>query len=97
MNVIIEKKAHVTTIIINRPEVRNAVDPPTAKAFLALECGPMKLRRRAMWASRRPERSVATQGVVRVTHRCMPHGPPGDARRSGDCVSHALVADSASQ
>ena len=33
MNVIIEKKAHVTTIIINRPEVRNAVDPPTAEAL----------------------------------------------------------------
>ena len=33
MNVIIEKKAHVTTIIINRPKVRNAVDLPTAKAL----------------------------------------------------------------
>ena len=33
MNVIIEKKAHITTIIINRPEVRNAVDPPTAEAL----------------------------------------------------------------
>lgn len=33
MNVIIKKKAHVTTIIINRPEVRNAVDPSTAEAL----------------------------------------------------------------
>jgi len=33
MNVIIEKEARVTTIIINRPEVRNAVDPSTAKAL----------------------------------------------------------------
>lgn len=33
MNVITEKKEQVTTIIINRPEVRNAVDPPTAEAL----------------------------------------------------------------
>ena len=33
MKVIVEKKAAVTTIIINRPEVRNAVDPPTAEAL----------------------------------------------------------------
>jgi enoyl-CoA hydratase len=30
MNVIIEKKDRITTIIINRPDVRNAVDGPTA-------------------------------------------------------------------
>lgn len=30
MNVLVEKKGAVTTIIINRPEVRNAVDGPTA-------------------------------------------------------------------
>jgi len=33
VNVIIKKKAPVTTIIINRPEVRNAVDLTTAKAL----------------------------------------------------------------
>jgi enoyl-CoA hydratase len=33
MRVIIEKKGPVTTIIINRPEVRNAVDRPTAEAL----------------------------------------------------------------
>lgn len=33
MNVLIERKAPVTTIIINRPDVRNAVDPQTAKAL----------------------------------------------------------------
>ena len=41
MNVLTEKKGKVTTIIINRPEVRNAVDGPTArelaKAFRAFE------------------------------------------------------------
>ncbi len=41
MRVIIEKKGAVTTIIINRPEVRNAVDRPTAEelaeAFRAFE------------------------------------------------------------
>ncbi|UCB47770.1 MAG: crotonase/enoyl-CoA hydratase family protein [Deltaproteobacteria bacterium] len=30
-NVLVEKKGPVTTIIINRPEVRNAVDPQTAQ------------------------------------------------------------------
>ncbi len=33
MRVLIEKKGPVTTIIINRPEVRNAVDRPTAEAL----------------------------------------------------------------
>jgi len=33
MLVLTEKKAPVTTIIINRPEVRNAVDRPTAEAL----------------------------------------------------------------
>ncbi|MBI9083486.1 MAG: crotonase/enoyl-CoA hydratase family protein [Desulfobacterales bacterium] len=33
MNVIVEKSAPVTTIVINRPEVRNAVDGPTAEAL----------------------------------------------------------------
>ncbi len=33
MSVIIEKKGFVTTVIINRPEVRNAVDRPTAEAL----------------------------------------------------------------
>jgi enoyl-CoA hydratase len=41
MNVIIEKKEPVTTIVINRPDVRNAVDPQTAgelaDAFLEFE------------------------------------------------------------
>ena len=41
MRVISEKKGAVTTIIINRPEVRNAVDRPTAEdlaeAFRAFE------------------------------------------------------------
>lgn len=41
MRVLIEKKGPVTTIIINRPEVRNAVDRPTAvalaEAFRAFE------------------------------------------------------------
>lgn len=33
MSIIVEKKEFVTTIIINRPEVRNAVDRPTAEAL----------------------------------------------------------------
>ncbi|MEW5723901.1 MAG: enoyl-CoA hydratase-related protein, partial [Thermodesulfobacteriota bacterium] len=33
MLVLTEKKGPVTTIIINRPEVRNAVDRPTAEAL----------------------------------------------------------------
>jgi len=33
MRVLIEKKGPVTTVIINRPEVRNAVDRPTAQAL----------------------------------------------------------------
>jgi enoyl-CoA hydratase len=33
MTVLVEKKGPVTTIIINRPEVRNAVDRPTAEAL----------------------------------------------------------------
>ena len=35
MHVIVEKSASVATIVINRPEVRNAVDGPTAKALAA--------------------------------------------------------------
>jgi enoyl-CoA hydratase len=41
MNMLVEKRGPVTTIIINRPEVRNAVDRPTAEgladAFRAFE------------------------------------------------------------
>jgi enoyl-CoA hydratase len=41
MNVIVEKDGAVTTVILNRPEVRNAVDRPTAEeladAFRAFE------------------------------------------------------------
>lgn len=41
MNIVVEKNEPLTTIIINRPEVRNAVDGPTAKeladAFRAFE------------------------------------------------------------
>ena len=33
MNVIVEKNGRICTIIINRPEVRNAVDKPTANAL----------------------------------------------------------------
>lgn len=33
MNVVVEKNGAVTTIVINRPEVRNAVDGPTAEAL----------------------------------------------------------------
>lgn len=33
MNVVVEKKGPVTTVIINRPEVRNAVDRATAEAL----------------------------------------------------------------
>jgi enoyl-CoA hydratase len=33
MSIHIEKKDRITTIIINRPEVRNAIDGPTAKAL----------------------------------------------------------------
>lgn len=33
MSVSVEKKGHVTTIILNRPEVKNAVDGPTAAAL----------------------------------------------------------------
>jgi len=33
MLVLVEKKGHITTIIINRPEVKNAVDRPTAAAL----------------------------------------------------------------
>lgn len=33
MKVLVEKDGSVTTVIINRPEVRNAVDPETAKAL----------------------------------------------------------------
>ncbi len=33
MNILLEKKDRVTTIIINRPEVKNAVDGPTAEAL----------------------------------------------------------------
>jgi enoyl-CoA hydratase len=33
MSVIVEKNGPVTTVIINRPEVRNAVDRPTAEAL----------------------------------------------------------------
>lgn len=33
MNVIVEKSGPVTTVILNRPEVRNAVDRPTAEAL----------------------------------------------------------------
>lgn len=33
MRVLIEKKGAVTTVIINRPELRNAVDRPTAEAL----------------------------------------------------------------
>jgi enoyl-CoA hydratase len=35
MTVLVEKKGPVTTIIINRPEVRNAVNPATALALVA--------------------------------------------------------------
>ena len=35
MNVRIEKKGSVTTVILHRPEVRNAVDGPTAEALAA--------------------------------------------------------------
>ncbi|MEW6298004.1 MAG: enoyl-CoA hydratase, partial [Thermodesulfobacteriota bacterium] len=39
-----EKDGHVTTVILNRPEVRNAVDHATAQelkaAFLAFEADP---------------------------------------------------------
>jgi enoyl-CoA hydratase len=42
--VLVEKKGVVTTVVINRPEVRNAVDRPTAealfKAFEAFEADP---------------------------------------------------------
>ncbi len=42
MNVIVEKNDRICTIIINRPEVRNAVDGPTAReladAFRAFDC-----------------------------------------------------------
>ena len=34
MTVRIEKSGPVTTVIIDRPEVRNAVNPPTAAALL---------------------------------------------------------------
>jgi enoyl-CoA hydratase len=34
MLVLTEKKGPVTTIVINRPEVRNAVDGPTAQALV---------------------------------------------------------------
>ena len=33
MKVLVEKSGSVTTVIINRPEVRNAVDYPTAQAL----------------------------------------------------------------
>lgn len=33
MSIIVEKKGFVTTVIINRPEVRNAVDRPAAEAL----------------------------------------------------------------
>lgn len=33
MKVLVEKDGPITTVIINRPEVRNAVDPETAKAL----------------------------------------------------------------
>jgi len=33
MKVLVEKDGPVTTVIINRPEVRNAVDPETAAAL----------------------------------------------------------------
>ena len=32
-NVLVEKNASVTTVILNRPEARNAVDRPTAEAL----------------------------------------------------------------
>ena len=35
MNVIVEPKSPVTTITINRPDVRNAVDGPTAEMLAA--------------------------------------------------------------
>ncbi|OJT21956.1 enoyl-CoA hydratase [Archangium sp. Cb G35] len=35
MNVRVEKKGSVTTVILHRPEVRNAVDGPTAEALAA--------------------------------------------------------------
>jgi enoyl-CoA hydratase len=35
MSVRIEKKGSVTTVILHRPEVRNAVDGPTAEALAA--------------------------------------------------------------
>ena len=35
MSVIVEKKGPVTTVILNRPDVRNAVDRPTAEALAA--------------------------------------------------------------
>jgi enoyl-CoA hydratase len=35
MKVLTEKKGHVTTIIIARPEVRNAIDDETAKLLSA--------------------------------------------------------------
>jgi enoyl-CoA hydratase len=44
MTVLIERKGSIVTVIINRPEVRNAVDGPTAealvKAFEAFEADP---------------------------------------------------------
>ncbi|KRT68541.1 MAG: enoyl-CoA hydratase, enoyl-CoA hydratase, partial [Candidatus Rokubacteria bacterium CSP1-6] len=33
MKVLVEKDGPVTTVIINRPEARNAVDPETAAAL----------------------------------------------------------------
>jgi len=33
MNVLVEKKGHIFTVLINRPEVKNAVDRPTAEAL----------------------------------------------------------------
>ncbi len=37
MLVVVEKEGPVTTIMINRPEVRNAVDRPTAEALAEAE------------------------------------------------------------
>ena len=35
MNVLVERSGPVTTVVINRPELRNAVDPETASQLLA--------------------------------------------------------------
>ena len=60
----VERSGPVTTVILDRPEVRNAVDGPTAaalaEAFAGLRRGPRRVRRGAVRRGRHVLRRAPT-------------------------------------